>query len=93
VIAGFGQGMAFAAALASVNEAAPAEHRAAVASSFFVVCYVAISIPVIGVGVLAEATNLVDAGTAFSILVAALAALAIVGIIRLRRSRGPAAAS
>ena len=47
---GVGQGLSFAAGLAAVNAAAPADRRAATASSFFVVCYVAISIPVIGVG-------------------------------------------
>jgi len=82
VVAGIGQGLSFAAGLASVNAAAPAQHRAATASSFFVVCYVAISIPVIGVGLLAEATDLVTAGTVFSCFVAALAALAIVDIVR-----------
>jgi MFS family permease len=87
VIAGFGQGMAIAAALASVNEAAPPEHRAAVASSFFVICYVAISIPVIGVGLLADRTDLVTAGTVFTAVDAVLAALAIAGILRLRRLR------
>jgi predicted MFS family arabinose efflux permease len=89
VLAGVGQGHSFAAGLAAVNAAAPADRRAATASSFFVVCYVAISIPVIGVGVAAEATDLVTAGTAFAVFVAVLAALAIAGI--LRRERGSSA--
>lgn len=86
VLAGIGQGLSFAAGLAAVNAAAPADRRAATASSFFVVCYVAISIPVIGVGVAAEATDLVTAGTAFAAFVALLAALAIGGILRRERS-------
>ena len=86
VLAGIGQGLSFAAGLAAVNAAAPADKRAATASSFFVVCYVAISIPVIGVGVAAEATDLVTAGTAFAAFVAMLAALAIAGILRRERS-------
>jgi hypothetical protein len=91
VVAGVGQGLSFAAGLAAVNAEAPAEHRAATASSFFVVCYVAISIPVIGVGLLAQATDLVAAGTVFACCVAALAALAIAGIVR--RERASAAGS
>ena len=87
VLAGVGQGLSFAAGLAAVNAAAPADKRAATASSFFVVCYVAISIPVIGVGVAAQATDLVTAGTAFAVFVAVLAALAIAGITHRERAR------
>ncbi len=92
VLAGVGQGLSFAAGLAAVNAAAPADKRAATASSFFVVCYVAISIPVIGVGVGAQRTDLVTAGTAFAIFVAALAALAILGITMRERAARAAGA-
>ncbi len=85
VVAGAGQGAGFAAGLASINHATPAAQRGATISSFFVVCYVAISVPVIGVGLLAAATDLVVAGTVFSIGVAALAAAAILGVVRLGR--------
>ena len=53
-VAGAGQGLSFRAALTAVNEASPEDQRAEVASSFFVVAYLAISIPVIGEGVLAQ---------------------------------------
>lgn len=84
VVAGLGQGLSFRAGLASVNAAAPAEQRGAVASSFFMVAYVAISIPVVGVGVLAELTSLQTAGVVFSGFVAALAAAAAVSLVRRR---------
>src|SRR5205807_4855116 len=58
VVAGVGQGLSFRAGLTAVNDAAPAEERGEVASSFFVVAYVAISVPVIGEGVLAEVAGL-----------------------------------
>ena len=74
VIAGLGQGLSFRAGLASLNARAPAAERAAVASSFFVVAYVAISLPVIGEGALAQATGLRPAGIAFAAIVAALSA-------------------
>lgn len=85
VVAGAGQGAGFAAGLASINRVTPAAQRGATISSFFVICYVAISVPVIGVGLLAAATDLVVAGTVFSIVVSLLAAAAIVGVIRLER--------
>jgi MFS family permease len=80
--AGFGQGLSFRAGLGAVNAAAPAERRAEVASSFFVVAFVALSLPVIGIGVLADLTNLRTAGLVFSALVAAVAATALVLLTR-----------
>jgi MFS family permease len=77
VVAGFGHGVSFRAGLAAVNEAAPAAHRAEVASSFFVVAYVAISLPVVGLGLLAEFEGLRAAGLIFTAAVAALAAAAV----------------
>jgi len=78
VIAGLGQGLSFRAALAAVNESSPAAQRGAVASSFFVVLYIAISVPVIGEGVLAQGIGLRAAGLTFAALVAALSATVLV---------------
>jgi MFS family permease len=77
LIAGFGQGLSFRAGLAAVNERSPAAERGGVASSFFVVMYVAISVPVIGVGVLAQAVGLRAAGLTFAALVAGLSAVVL----------------
>jgi MFS family permease len=74
VIAGFGAGMCFRAGLAVVNERAPADRRGGLASGFFVVMYVAISVPVIGEGLLAQVTGLRTAGLIFAAGVAALSA-------------------
>jgi MFS family permease len=82
VVAGFGQGLSFRAGLAAVNEAAPADRRGEVASSYFVVAYVALSLPVVGVGVLAGLTNLRVASVVFAALVAALAATVLVLLTR-----------
>jgi hypothetical protein len=87
VIAGFGHGVAFRAGLAAVSASAPAAQRGDVASSFFVVMYVAISVPVIGVGVLAQATGLRTAGLIFA---AAVAVLAIVVLVLRARERAGA---
>ncbi|MDT5025357.1 MAG: hypothetical protein QOE61_1783 [Micromonosporaceae bacterium] len=83
VIAGFGQGLSFRAGLAAVNERSPAAERGAVASSFFVVMYVAISLPVIGEGVLAQEIGLRAAGVTF----AALAGILSAGVLVLPRLR------
>ncbi|MFE0425084.1 MFS transporter [Streptomyces sp. NPDC058953] len=63
---GLGQGLAFRAGLTAVGDAAPAAHRAATVSSFFVVAYTGISVPVIGVGALAVTLGLVRAGLIFT---------------------------
>ncbi|MGI8760271.1 MAG: MFS transporter [Jatrophihabitantaceae bacterium] len=82
IIAGFGQGMSFRAGLGSVAEASPPDQRGEITSTFFVMLYVGIAIPVIGEGALAGAFGLVTAGTVFAGLVAALAAVALVLVRR-----------
>jgi len=84
VIAGFGHGLVFRAGLTAVNARAPAAQRGAVASSFFVVMYVAIALPVIGEGILAQATGLRAAGLTFA---TAVAAVAVVVLVLLGRER------
>lgn len=81
-VAGLGQGAVFRAGLQAVTGAAPAERRSEVASSFFLVVYVAISIPVIGVGAGAQAFGLVPAAVVFAGLVAALALGAFASLLR-----------
>lgn len=65
LVGGVGQGLAFRAALSAVASAAPADRRAAVISALFVVAYTGISIPVIGVGLLAGPLGLEGAGLVF----------------------------
>ena len=80
-VAGVGQGMSFRAGLGAVNAGTPAARRSEVASSFFLVLYVAISIPVIGEGIASAAFGLVPAGVAFSVVVAVIAAVAFVSLL------------
>ncbi len=84
IIAGLGQGLSFRSGLQAVNSQAPAERRAGVASSFFIVMYIAISLPVIGEGIAANALGLQTAGIAFSIAVAAIAAIALATLMPAR---------
>jgi MFS family permease len=83
-IAGLGHGLVFRAGLGAVSARAPAERRGEVASSYFVVAYIAISLPVIGVGVVAQATGLRTAGLVFAL---ATAAVSIVVLVLLARER------
>jgi MFS family permease len=82
-VAGVGQGMSFRAGLGAVSAGSPPERRSEVASSFFLVLYVAISLPVIGEGIATAAFGLVTSAVAFSIIVAVLAAIAFVSLLRL----------
>ncbi|MFJ9074781.1 MFS transporter [Streptomyces sp. NPDC102278] len=74
VCGGLGQGMAFRAALTAVSDAAPPAHRGATISSFFVVAYAGISLPVVGVGALTLWLGLVGAGLTFTVCATVLAA-------------------
>ncbi|MFF3765373.1 MFS transporter [Streptomyces sp. NPDC001922] len=83
VVGGLGQGLAFRAAMTSVSAVAPNDRRGATISAFFVVAYVGISLPVVGVGALALALGLRDAGLVFAACVILLSAG--VGVFLLRR--------
>ncbi|MFI8521603.1 MFS transporter [Streptomyces sp. NPDC085481] len=82
-VGGTGQGLAFRAALSAVASAAPADRRAAVISALFVVAYTGISIPVIGVGLLADPLGLEGAGLVF--IACMLLLVASAGAYLLRR--------
>ncbi|MGW0121487.1 MFS transporter [Streptomyces sp. NPDC003327] len=91
-IGGTGQGLTFRAALSSVAAAAPADRRAAVISALFVVAYTGISIPVIGVGLLAGPIGLEGAGLVFIACMLVLVVSAAVYLLRRRpaaRARRP----
>jgi MFS family permease len=82
VVAGIGQGISFSRGLAAVAECTPAERRAEVSSTYFVVAYIAISIPVIGEGFAAQAWGLRTGGIVFAIAVGVLALACLVAILR-----------
>ena len=84
IVAGLGQGMSFRAGLSAVAAGAPARQRSGVTSSFFLILYIAISVPVIGVGVASQMFGLMAAGVVFAGIVAVLAGVAFVSLL-LRR--------
>lgn len=85
IIAGMGQGIAFRAGMGAIAAASPPAERAAVTSTFFIVAYIAISVPVIGIGLMASVISLQSTGVIFSIFVGAMAAVAL--LILLWRGR------
>jgi MFS family permease len=89
IVSGFGQGLAFRAGLGLVGGLAGPEQRAEVTSAYFVVVYVAISLPVVGVGLGVREYGIRAAGLVTAAIVAALAAAALVSLVRPRPAAAP----
>jgi len=81
VVSGIGQGISFSRGLAAVAERTPADRRAEVSSTYFVVAYVAISLPVVGEGLAARRWGLQTAGVSFAVAVGILATLCLAAIL------------
>ncbi|MEA2377344.1 MAG: hypothetical protein QOD13_1251 [Thermoleophilaceae bacterium] len=82
VVTGAGFGVAFMGAIRSISIAAPPEHRAAVMSAFYVVAYLAISIPTLIAGLVVPELGLEPTFRIFGSLVAALAIVTAAGTRR-----------
>jgi MFS family permease len=80
-VAGVGQGISFSRGLAAVAELTPTERRAEVSSTYFVVAYVAISLPVVGEGLAAQHWGLRTAGVSFAVAIAVLAVVCLAAIL------------
>jgi MFS family permease len=91
VVSGIGQGISFSRGLAAVVEKTPPDRRAEVSSTYFVVAYVALSVPVVSEGLVAQDWGLRTAGVGFAIAVAVLSALCLVAILveEARQNRRP----
>ena len=81
VASGAGQGLSFSKGLASVLARTHPDDRAGLTSAFFVVAYVAISLPVVGDGLASQKWGLEAAGVWFSVAVAVLAVVALVALV------------
>jgi len=88
VVGGAGFGVAFLGALRALSAAIPPDERAAVMSAFYVVAYLAISVPAIVAGVLVTPLGLEPT---FELFGSVIAALALAVAFEAYRSR-PAAA-
>ncbi len=88
VVAGFGTGLSFRAGLAAVNAETRPENRGEVNSSFFVVAYLALSLPIVGVGIAASAFGLRPTALVFTGCVAVAALVVLVSLVRGAPSSG-----
>lgn len=86
VIGGAGFGVASLGALRALSVVIPNEHRAAVMSAFYVVAYVALSVPAVASGLVVGALGLL---TTFAVFGSAAAALALVVAFQAWRTRPP----
>ena len=82
VLGGLAQGAAFRASLELVTSASPPDQRGAVASSFFAISYVGLSIPVIGIGIGTREYGLIRTGEWFTAILATLTLAALAGLVR-----------
>ncbi|HYS66421.1 MAG TPA: MFS transporter [Paraburkholderia sp.] len=87
-LAGIGQGISFRAGLGEIASAAPVHRRAEVTSSFFVVLYVAISLPVIGLGIAVQLADIQRATLLFVGLTIVLVLIALLLLMRGQANRG-----
>jgi MFS family permease len=80
-VGGAGQGLSFSKGLAAVLDRVAPDARAGTSSAFFVVAYVALSLPVVGYGLAAARWGTVPAGVAFSLAVAVLTLVALAALV------------
>ncbi|MEY9928284.1 MFS family permease [Catenulispora sp. GP43] len=91
VFAGLGQGLTFLGGLTAINSAAPADRRADVMSSFFVILYLGVGVPVVGVGFVATRVGLLTAVQYFAWGAAVLCVVVLLVLVRLSARRRPTA--
>ena len=84
ITGGIAVGAIFLGSLATANRLAPPGQRGQVISTYFVLCYCGLIVPVIGVGVASEFIGDFGAVLALSIL---LAALCLFSLARIRNAR------
>ena len=71
ILAGAGHGMAFLAAQDDLTRIAPDPQRAEVSAAFYVCIYLGVSVPIIGIGLVAVATTLFTAIATFAAITGA----------------------
>ncbi|WP_052850471.1 MFS transporter [Streptomyces avicenniae] len=81
-VGGVGQGLTFLGGLTAVNQAAPPDRRAEALSTFYVILYLGVSVPVVGVGFLATVVGLLTAVQCFAAVTAALCVAVLLVLAR-----------
>lgn len=80
VLAGIGFGLGFLGALRSLLPVAPPQERAGLMAAFYILSYLAFSLPAVLAGFMAGAFGLITASYYFAAALMALAAAALIGI-------------
>lgn len=83
---GVSQGLVIGAGLASINQLAPPDQRAEIASNYFVVLYIGLALPVIGVGLLALPWGSRNASLALAGAVIVTVAAVLIEFVRRRQT-------
>jgi MFS family permease len=86
LLVGAGSGMAFMGSMALVNATAPPDKRAQVLAAYNIVGYLALSLPIVGVGLVIGVLGLQGATQVFGIAVVACCALSLQSLAKLRGS-------
>ena len=84
LLTGLGQGLAFLGSLAELNRIAPEQRRGDVTASYYVVTYLGVALPVIGVGFGAQWVGLFAAVAVFAVMLG-VSALVLALMISSRR--------
>ena len=86
-VGGIATGLGCRCSLQKVNESVPEDKRSEVVSAYLIVCYAGISLPVIGVALLAKATGPLIADAIFAAFIGLLAVLALIVEWKVGKSR------
>src|SRR5438067_2964632 len=76
-VTGIAAGFGYRFSLQVVNEIAPENRRSEVVSSYLIACYCGVSLPVIGIGLVSQASSVFVADTIFAVFISLLAVLAL----------------
>jgi len=87
MLCGIGQGISFRASLSELSIRSPAERKAEVTSAFFVVLYVAISLPVIGIGVAVQSLGIARATIMFAVITIVIVLISLVLLRRVEKAQ------
>ena len=86
-VAGVATGLGYRFSLQVINEIAPGEHRSELVSSYLIACYCGISLPVIGIGIVSQASSALVADVIFAVVTSIFAIVAFVVQIRVSAAR------
>jgi MFS family permease len=93
VLAGLGQGASFRAGLGDITSRSPPHTRAGVTSAYFVALYVALSLPVVGLGIVEQLYDIQRAALLFSMCTIVLVMISLCLLLRFRTAQESGAAS